>query len=143
MLTKLEDQILLTVWRMRGKAYGINIFQNLEERTGKKLAVGVVYFALDRLTKKGLLESRIDESTKPRTGRVRRYFRLTPEGMQQLRDARRNFHGLVEFRLGSRQERPDDAEHHDDQEDRAEQPLELALLAGVGAPWQFVFSVER
>ena len=41
----------------------------------------------EALEKKGLLSSRIDESTKPETGRVRRYFELTPEAMAELRNA--------------------------------------------------------
>jgi DNA-binding PadR family transcriptional regulator len=89
MLTKLEDQILLTVWRMQGKAYGINIFQSLEAQTGKKMAVGVVYFALDRLTKKGLLESYKGEPTSVRGGMRKRYHRITESGIAALLESKK------------------------------------------------------
>lgn len=89
MLTKLEDQIMLTVWRMQGKAYGINIFQNLEEQTGKKMAVGVVYFALDRLTKKGLLESYKGEPTSVRGGMRKRYHKITQAGLAALQESKK------------------------------------------------------
>ena len=89
MLTKLEDQTLLTVWRMQGKAYGINIFQSLEERTGKKMAVGVVYFALDRMTKKGLLESYKGEPTSVRGGMRKRYYRINRAGIAALQESKK------------------------------------------------------
>ena len=89
MLTKLEDQILLASWRMQGNAYGINIFQNLEKRTGKKLAVGVVYFALDRLNKRGLLESYKGEPTAVRGGMRKKYYRITPQGIEALVESKK------------------------------------------------------
>jgi len=89
MLTKLEDQILLTVWRMQGKAYGINIFHNLEKRTGKKMAVGVVYFALDRMTKKGLVDSYKGEPTSARGGMRKRYYRITSAGIAALHKSKK------------------------------------------------------
>ena len=68
MLTKLEDQILLSVWQLHKDAYGVSVYQQLEKTTGNKVKVGVVYFALDRLAKKGLLETRIGEPTAVRGG---------------------------------------------------------------------------
>ena len=57
MLAKLEDKILFTVWKLRGKAYSVNVHQELTKIVDSKVAVGVVYFTLDRLTKRGLLQS--------------------------------------------------------------------------------------
>ena len=68
MLTKLEDQILLSVWKFKGKAYGINVYQHLEHMTQSKVAIGVVYFTLDRLAKRGYLESYKGEPTAVRGG---------------------------------------------------------------------------
>ena len=64
------------------------------DTNGQEVSQSSVFIVLQRLEKKGLLESRIDESTKAQTGRVRRYFKLTPEGMAQLRDARRDLIAL-------------------------------------------------
>jgi PadR family transcriptional regulator len=88
MLTKLEDQILLTVWRFKGKAYGINIYRHLEEMTGEKIAVGVVYFALDRLTKRGLLDSHKGEPTAVRGGMRKRYYKVTEAGLASLNNSK-------------------------------------------------------
>ena len=68
----------------------------LEERTGRETSQSSVFIVLQRLEKKGLLSSRIDETTKPQTGRVRRYFRLTPEAMLQLREYRSDLIALWE-----------------------------------------------
>jgi DNA-binding PadR family transcriptional regulator len=84
MLTKLEDQILLSVWKFQGKAYGINVYQHLEKITQSKVAIGVVYFALDRLTKRGFLESYKGEPTGVRGGMRKKYYRITQKGLDEL-----------------------------------------------------------
>ncbi|MGD9347978.1 MAG: PadR family transcriptional regulator [Candidatus Aminicenantes bacterium] len=85
MLTKLEDQILLSVWKFQGKAYGINVYQYLEKLTRSKVAIGVVYFALDRLSKRGYLESYKGEPTAVRGGMRKKYYRITQKGIEALK----------------------------------------------------------
>jgi DNA-binding PadR family transcriptional regulator len=46
--------------------------------------VGALYSTLDRLEAKGYLHSRFADPTPLRGGRSKRYFRLTPEGLQAL-----------------------------------------------------------
>ena len=89
MLTKLEDQILLTVWRFKGKAYGINIYRHLENVTGSKVAIGVVYFALDRLTKKGLLHSYKGEPTAVRGGMRKKFYTISETGITALSESKK------------------------------------------------------
>jgi len=84
MLTKLEDQILLTILKLKDQAYGIGIYQELEKVTGNKVAVGVIYFALDRLTKRGYLDARLGESTAVRGGMRKKFYKLTKAGMNAL-----------------------------------------------------------
>lgn len=43
-LTRLEEQILLSVWKLKNNAYGLTIFQNIVEITGRKIAIGGIYF---------------------------------------------------------------------------------------------------
>ena len=54
----LEEQIVVAVLRARGDAYGMEVRREIERATGRELAVGAVYAALDRLEAKGLLGSR-------------------------------------------------------------------------------------
>lgn len=91
-----EHRVLLAMLRLGGEAYSVSLVLELEERTGREVSQSSVFIALQRLEKKGLLSSRIDETTKPQTGRVRRYFRLTPEAVLRLREYRRDLIALWE-----------------------------------------------
>ena len=95
-LGEFEHRVLLAMLRLGGEAYSVPIVLELEERTGREVSQSSVFIVLQRLEKKGLLSSRIDERTKPRTGRVRRYFRLTPEAMKRLRASRSDLMALWE-----------------------------------------------
>ena len=87
-LGDLEHQALIATLRLRGEAYSVSVVQEIEDRTGRQVAQSAVFIAMRRLEEKGLLESRVaDQSTDK--GRVRRYFDLTPAGMERLRGMRR------------------------------------------------------
>jgi len=89
MLTKLEDQILLSVWKFKGKAYGINVYQHLEHMTQSKVAIGVVYFTLDRLAKRGYLESYKGEPTAVRGGMRKKYYKINKKGIDALTSSKK------------------------------------------------------
>ena len=78
MLTKLEDQVLMTVWKFRGDAYGVNVYQHLTETIGLNVAVGVVYTTLDRLTRRGYLKTYKGEPTAVRGGMRKKTLRPDP-----------------------------------------------------------------
>jgi DNA-binding PadR family transcriptional regulator len=88
MLTKLEDQILLSVWQLGQDAYGVRVYQHLEKTSDNKTQVGVVYFALDRLAKKGLLDTRIGEPTAVRGGMRKKYYQITDQGLIALKKSK-------------------------------------------------------
>lgn len=88
MLTKLEDQILMAVWKFRGKAYGVNVYQYLQDEVNSKVAVGVVYLTLDRLTKRGYLLSKKGEPTAVRGGMRKKYFHITKSGKKALSESK-------------------------------------------------------
>jgi len=83
-LTKLEELILISVWRLGENAYGTTIYKHIKEVTGKKLSLGGVYFPLDRLTKRGYLNNYIGEATGERRGLSKRYYKLTNKGLAAL-----------------------------------------------------------
>jgi len=89
MLTKLEELILLSVWKLEEDAYGTTIYKHLRKITGKKLSLGGVYFPLDRLTKKGYLYSYTGEATQKRRGLSKRYYTITGKGLKALNDIKR------------------------------------------------------
>ena len=86
MLTKLEEFILLSVWRLGDGAYGATIFKHICDSTGKKLSLGGVYFPLERLTRRGYLDSFTGRTTPERRGLSRRYYRITARGVEALEE---------------------------------------------------------
>jgi PadR family transcriptional regulator len=95
-LGEFEHLVLLGVLRMDGESYSVPLVLELEERTGREVSQSSVFIALQRLEKKGLLTSRLDDHAKKETGRVRRYFALTPEAIVRLRESRRALFSLWE-----------------------------------------------
>ena len=84
-----EHQVLLAILRQGGESYSVPVVLELEERTGREIAQAAVFIVLQRLEKKNLLTSRLDDHAAKKTGRVRRYFKLTDLGLQRLRESRR------------------------------------------------------
>lgn len=84
-LQTFELNVLLAMLRHRGETYSVPLVLELEKRTGRPVAQAAVFIALSRLEKKGLVASRLDE---PDTGRARRYFRLTRQGLAVVRESR-------------------------------------------------------
>jgi len=83
-LTKFEEQILLSVWKLQDQAYGISIYENIRRITKKKLAVGGIYFPLERLVKRGYLKAYMGEPSPVRGGQSKRYYSLTKYGKKEL-----------------------------------------------------------
>ena len=93
-LGELEQMILWSVLRLDDGAYGLAVRDQLEARAGRAVARGAVYTTLDRLVKKGYLDSRLAEPDANRAGRPRRYFTVTDSGRDALKEARDAFVSL-------------------------------------------------
>lgn len=85
----LEQVVLLAVAHLGEEAYGVTVRQEIKRRTGRSLSLGAVYSTLYRIESKGLVSSRLGESTSERGGRAKRLFRVETEGEQALRATRR------------------------------------------------------
>lgn len=88
-LGEFEQQVLLAILQLGGETYSVPIVLELEERTGREVAQAAVFIVLQRLEKKGLLTSRLDDRAVEETGRVRRYFKPTKEALRRLQNSRR------------------------------------------------------
>ena len=88
-LGNFELMVLLALIRLGDEAYGVPISTTIEESTGREVLVGSVYAALGRLEEKGFVSSVVGEPTAERGGRAKRYFRITANGLRQVRDTRR------------------------------------------------------
>ena len=87
-LGEFEHMVLLCILRLGGEAYSVPVVLELEVRTGREVAQSAVFIAMKRMESKGLLNSRMDETSVKETGRVRRYFKLTPAAAGKLRNTR-------------------------------------------------------
>jgi DNA-binding PadR family transcriptional regulator len=87
-LGELEQIVLLAVLRLGDRAYAVPILEQIEEQTGRKVARGALYTALDRLETKGCLRSRVSEPLAERGGRSRRYFSVTPAAVRALKQSK-------------------------------------------------------
>ena len=87
-LGEFELMILLALIRVGDDAYGVPIAKELLNTTGREVALGSVYAALDRLEEKDLVSSALGDPTPERGGRAKRYFRVTKKGMREVQAAR-------------------------------------------------------
>ena len=87
-LGELEQIVLLAVLRLGDAAYAVPILEQIEKQTGRSIARGALYTALDRLEAKGCLRSRLGEPLAERGGRARRYFTVTPSAVRALKESR-------------------------------------------------------
>jgi DNA-binding PadR family transcriptional regulator len=89
MISRIEEIILLSIWRLQDNAYGITISEEVVKATGKTWLTGSIYASLSRLLKHGLVVSIEGEPTAERGGRRKIYYKLTPEGQRALLAVRR------------------------------------------------------
>jgi PadR family transcriptional regulator PadR len=83
-----ELMVLLALMRLGEDAYGVPISREIEQQSGRAVALGTVYAALERLEQRDLVSSEMGESTPQRGGRAKRYFRVTKKGVREVREAR-------------------------------------------------------
>jgi PadR family transcriptional regulator PadR len=93
-LGEFEQVVLLAILRLGEDAYAIPIREEIETRTGRAVARGALYTALERLETKRYLRSRMSEPLPERGGRSRRYFTVTAVGLSALRASRRSLLAL-------------------------------------------------
>jgi DNA-binding PadR family transcriptional regulator len=86
-----ELMIMLALLRLGEPAYGVPISREIEDASGRVVALATLYAALARLEKKGLIASQLGEPTAERGGRAKRYFRVTVRGLREVRHAQRVF----------------------------------------------------
>jgi len=87
-LGEFEELVLLTVAVLTPTAYSVAVAEQLEEQTGNTVTTGAVHSALQRLEKKGYVNSVMGEATKSRGGRRKRLFTVTTLGSSMLHKVR-------------------------------------------------------
>ena len=95
-LGSFESLLLLAVIRRSDDAYGITIRQELIEKARKDVSIGAIYTGLGRLERKGFVTSALGEPTRERGGRAKRYYHITPSGLDAINQIHRSFRGLLD-----------------------------------------------
>jgi DNA-binding PadR family transcriptional regulator len=83
-LPRIEEIILLAIWKLESNAYGLALIKQVEKDTGTTLLTGSIYGALIRLKKNGYVSAKKMDHPIKHTGRPRIYYTLTPHGLQKL-----------------------------------------------------------
>lgn len=87
-LGEFELVVMLALARF-DSAYGKTVYQEIERVTGRAdLTIPAVYVTLNRLEKKGLLQSTVGETTAQRDGRPKKHYWLTEDGLRAVQTSR-------------------------------------------------------
>ena len=95
-LGEFEQKLMLAVIRLSGNAYGVKIREEINERTGRDVAIGQIYTVLGRLERKGFVSSRMGDPTPERGGRAKKFYRITAKGQKALQQSQLAFARLSE-----------------------------------------------
>jgi DNA-binding PadR family transcriptional regulator len=87
LLGELEQLVLLAVVRLGAGAYAVSVRDTIHDIAGIDLGRSSVYVTLDRLERKGYLDSHLGEPTPERGGKAKRCFIVTAAGERALRAA--------------------------------------------------------
>ncbi len=93
-LGEFELMVMLALMRLDDEAYGVPISHEIERCSGREAALGSVYAALERLGEKGHVTSRLGDPTAERGGRAKRYFKITDQGLDGVRETQKSLMSL-------------------------------------------------
>ena len=104
LLSRSEEFVLITVWRLQQDAYSLAIQQEVSKITKQEWSLGSIYTPLERLHRKRFLTSKLSASTPERGGRKKRLYELTDSGKQALIHVRTvqkdMWNGVMDFAFG-------------------------------------------
>ena len=85
---ELEELILLLIIMLKDEAYGFAIRKALKEQADRVVTIGAVHGTVNRLEKKGFIQSEMAGATELRGGRRKRIFTITAMGKKVLHRSR-------------------------------------------------------
>jgi len=84
LLSRSEEIVLLSIWKLQGNAYGVTIRKQVSKITGKNWSIGAIYAPLHRVEKKRLVRTIKSDPLPERGGRSKVYYEITPKGKKAL-----------------------------------------------------------
>lgn len=89
LLSRMEEIILISIWRLGQNAYGLTIREEVGKATGEELPLGAVYPYLSRLHQAGYVRTVTSRSAPERGGRHKILYHLTDTGREALAEVQR------------------------------------------------------
>ncbi len=86
LLSRQEEMVLLSIWRLGEEAYGVTIREFISKITGKYWSIGSIYVPLDRLIEKGYVEYFFKDFYNRKGGRRKRFYKVSSLGMGALEE---------------------------------------------------------
>jgi DNA-binding PadR family transcriptional regulator len=87
-ISRLEEAILIAIWRLKDNAYGVTINKHVSRSSKKNYSMGALYFSLDQLLRKGYVSKTTKQFYHQKGGRSRTYYRLTKDGKKALQEVK-------------------------------------------------------
>ncbi len=87
-ITRLEEAILIAIWRLEDNAYGVTINKHVSRSSKKNYSMGALYFSLDQLLRKGYVSKTTKQFYHEKGGRSRTYYSLTEDGKRALQEVK-------------------------------------------------------
>jgi len=84
-LTKIEEILLLAIWRLKDEAYGVKIRKHVSKVINKDFTYGNLYSALNQLERKEYVVKRFGELTPVRGGRKKVIYTVNEIGLEALK----------------------------------------------------------
>lgn len=84
-ITRNDEMILLSIFRLGDKAYLVTLLDLLNSTTKKKWTIGNLFVALDKLEENGYISSVLSEPTKKKGGKAIKYYLVTEKGVTALK----------------------------------------------------------
>lgn len=79
-----EELVLLTICVLENDAYALDIKEEVERRTERRMNISAIHTTLYRMEDKGLLLSKFGEASQVRGGKRKRLFSVTSFGLKSL-----------------------------------------------------------
>ncbi len=86
-LTKIEETILIAIWRLGEDTYGVRIKNHIKKATGKDYLYSTLYTTFEQLVRKGYVTKQFGAPTAVRGGKRKVFFCITDEGTEALKHA--------------------------------------------------------
>jgi len=83
-LGEFEYFVLLSILQLDREAYGVTIRAQLKKAIDRDVSLGAIYSTIERLEKKGFIQSRKSEALPERGGKPKRLVKVTPKGNEEL-----------------------------------------------------------